>query len=151
MRIRRVLWITGLVVLVLVGGIAFFVSRLLEQDPFMPMYVEHCSVCHGEHMEGAAQGPALVGTPLKHGESVAEIARSIGDGFPASGMPPWSATLQPSHVQSLAILVAEQRVNRKFTDFKMDKPLVVPDTPYATELTSFRLETVATGIDPYPF
>ncbi|MCZ6616935.1 MAG: PQQ-dependent sugar dehydrogenase [Gammaproteobacteria bacterium] len=154
MRIRRVFQVTGIVVVVLVVigvGIYFAIVSAINQDPFAPIYAENCAVCHGENMQGGAQGPALVGAPLVHGESVAELIQSISQGYPAKGMLGWSATMEESHVRSLAILIAEKRVDRQFTDFKMDKDLVVPTEPFETELATFRLETVATGIDPYPF
>jgi len=151
MRIKRVLAIAGGVVLAAGVGLYVLVKQEIRKDPFMPMYADNCAVCHGERMEGTPQGPALVGAALAHGESVAELVRSIGTGFPERGMPAWSATLEASHVQSLAILIAEKRVDRQFSDFRMDKPLVIPDGSFDSEVVAFHLETVATGIDPYPF
>ncbi len=151
---KRWMWITGTVfgVLFLAGtGIYFGFKLAVESDPFMPIYADNCAVCHGEQMEGGPQGPALVGVELNHGESVAELAQSIANGFPSKGMPGWSNTMEDGHIRSLAILIAEQRVDRQFTDFKMDKALEVPTHTFETELASFKLETVATGIDAYPF
>jgi glucose/arabinose dehydrogenase len=151
MTLKRVLWGILLSVLALViGGVAYLKFAPMD-DPFAQMYAENCAVCHGERMEGGAQAPALVGVPLKHGESVAEIQRAIANGFPTSGMPAWSATMEASHIQSLAILIAEQRADRPFTDMKMSKPLVIPQDPIDTERATFHMEVVATGIDPYPF
>jgi glucose/arabinose dehydrogenase len=149
-----VLWISGIVVgVLLVAGIGlyFAFNAAIRQDPFLAMYDENCALCHGEQMEGGTQGPPLVGAPLKNGESVAELTRSISDGLLASGMPGWSTTMPESHIRSLAILIAERRVDRTFTDFKMEKELVVPTEVFDTELASFRLETVAGDIHPYPF
>jgi glucose/arabinose dehydrogenase len=123
----------------------------IDNDPFAPLYADNCSVCHGESYEGTAQGPALVGKDLVHGELVAEIAQSIATGFPDKGMPAWSATLNDGEIRSLAIMIAEKRVNRTFTDFKVDKRLEIPRDAIETELVSFRIETVATGLDPLPF
>ena len=149
---RRNVFLIVAGVLVLAGiGIYYAIRQAMFTDPFVTMYSENCAVCHGQQMEGGAQGPALVGGPLQHGESVAEIAASIANGFPNNGMPGWGATMEESHIRSIAILVAERRVDRVFTDFKMAKELVVPTEPFATERASFRLETVATGIAPYPF
>jgi glucose/arabinose dehydrogenase len=66
-------------------------------------------------------------------------------------MPSWSGALNEGQIQSLAILIAEQRVNRQFYDFKVDQELIVPGDPIATELVSFRIETVVTGIHSKPF
>ena len=151
---RRTLWITGasVGVIAIVGiGIYYAFTFAINSDPFMPIYADNCSVCHGENMTGTAQGPALIGNELQHGDSIAELVQSISSGFPQSGMPAWAQTMEASHIQSLAILIAERRVDRTFTDFKMEKALTIPSEPITSELLSFRLETVATGIDPYPF
>jgi glucose/arabinose dehydrogenase len=143
-------WVLGLVLLC-IFGIYYAIKLAVQKDPFVALYTDNCAVCHGEDMRGGAQGPALLGAPLVHGESVAELTQSIGDGFPAKGMPGWSNTLPDGQVASLAILIAEKRVDRVFTDFKMAKPLEIPTTPFETELASFRLVKIAEGIDPYPF
>lgn len=154
MRLTRAFKITGIVVgvLALIGiGAAIYLNRAMRSDPFMPLFVDNCAVCHGESFEGTAQGPALVGRPLTNGETVTEIAQSIAGGFPERGMPGWSGVFDEGSIQSLAILVAEQRVNRQFTDFKVDKALEIPTDPIVSELATFRIEPVAKDIDPYPF
>jgi mono/diheme cytochrome c family protein len=76
----------------LLSGCGLFIRQLVEAalDPFLPVYDEKCSVCHGENLEGTALGSALVGRDLAHGGSVAEIAQSISAGVVRSGMPAWS-------------------------------------------------------------
>ncbi len=147
---RKIVLVIGLLVLVGVG-IWYALDRAMSTDPFVPLYVENCAVCHGEDYSGSAQGPALVGTVLLHGDSVAEIAGNIGDGFPDRGMPGWAGTFDSGQIRSLAILIAEQRVNRVFTDFKTDQPLEIPTVPIATELASFRLEVLTEGLAAKPF
>ncbi len=154
MRVTRVvkvaLWVVGL--LVMCGaGFALLIYRSLHSDPFLPLYAENCSVCHGEAFQGAAQGPALVGRELTHGDEVTQIAGSIAAGFPERGMPAWASTLSGAQIQSLAILVAERRANRSMTDFSVAKELHIPRGSIQTELATFRIETVVTGIDPKPF
>jgi hypothetical protein len=153
MRSKRAAWIGGSVVVVLaVGAVGvWYALRAAADDPFMAVYGANCAVCHGEDMAGGPQGPALIGGPLAHGESIAELVRSIADGYPASGMPGWSATHDDAWVRSLAILIAERRVDRLFTDFKMAKPLVVPSGTIHSEAGDFHVQVVATGLDPYPF
>src|SRR5512134_2192691 len=129
MRLTRALKITGivigvLVVVVVAGGLDLY--RRLHSDPFTPLYAENCAVCHGEAFEGAAQGPALLGRALTHGDSVAQLSVSIANGFPERGMPAWSGSLNEAQIKSLAILIAEKRVSRNFTDFKVDKKLAIP-------------------------
>ena len=138
----------GAIALVLVIGVVLY-NRV--SDPFASVYAENCAVCHGAAFEGAAQGPALVGRALAGGDSVAQLVASIAQGAPERGMPGWSATLSETQIRGVAILVAEHRTHREMTDFKADKPLTIPSAPIASELVRFRIETVATGIDPKPF
>ena len=53
---------------------------------FEALYGEQCAVCHGTELQGEAIGVPLVGRDLLHGQSLEEIAVSIADGFPDSGM-----------------------------------------------------------------
>ena len=149
----RALKISG-IVLGMIGiaalGLVVFLYQTAE-DPYKPLYAENCAVCHGEAFEGSAQGPALLGRALTNGDSVAQLSTSIASGFPARGMPGWSGTLDEAQIRGLAIFVAEQRVNRNLLDFKVDKELKIPAEPIASELVSFRIETVMTGIAAKPF
>ncbi len=133
------------------AGTAGPLFELLGGDRAARLYAKQCAVCHGDDLGGAAQGPALVGAPLRRGDSVAELERSIADGSPELGMPAWAGTLEADRIKSLAILVAERRRNFSDDDFRMDKQLALPAGPVAAERATFRLEVVATGIDPYPF
>jgi glucose/arabinose dehydrogenase/cytochrome c553 len=128
-----------------------FALNTQEQDAFQAVYSEACAVCHGENGEGAAQGTPLVGVELKHGESIAELTKSIADGFPDTGMPAWSDTLEPAEIRRLAILISERRSSLAYTDFKIEASLAIPDGVIDSELHDFRVETVASGLDPLPF
>ncbi len=121
------------------------------QDPFLTVYRDNCSVCHGEKFEGAAQGTPLAGVALKHGDSIAEITHSITAGYPQTGMPAWSATLDDTKIRRLAIFVSEARANYTYTDFNVGEPPPVPAGKIASEAHAFRIETVATGIDRLPY
>ena len=135
--------------LVAIAGFATTASA--QQDPFVAVYGESCSVCHGENLEGAAQGTPLVGVELKHGDSIESISASIAAGFPDTGMPGWSQTLEETEIRRLAIYISERRSNLAYTDFKIAAPLLMPDGVIESELHDFRIETVTTGLDPLPF
>lgn len=122
-----------------------------QLDSFATLYQENCSVCHGENMEGAAQGTPLAGIDLRHGESTEELVRSIADGVPDTTMPPWSATLGENDIRQLAIYIGERRASYSYTDFNVAMPLEVPGEVIRSEVHNFRIETVATGIDRLPF
>ena len=137
-------------VLVLVFALAPFAATA-QQDPFVATYAEVCAVCHGANLEGAAQGTPLAGMDLRHGDSVDEIARSIAEGFPQTGMPGWSATMDSPKIRRLAIFISEKRSNLAYTDFKVALPPTIPEGPIKSEKHAFRIETVAEGLDPLPY
>ena len=118
---------------------------------FERLYAQHCAVCHGAKLEGAAQGPPLAGIDLAYGEGVEGIAGSIALGMPDKGMPAWSETLSATEIRSLAIFIAEERANTTFADFRIKAPLVVPTGVVGSRLHDFRLDTVIDGLDPLPY
>lgn len=120
-------------------------------EPFFLVYRENCAVCHGEDLQGVPQGTALVGIDLKHGESVDEIRRSIADGFPSRGMPGWSPVMDEGQLSSLAILIAEKRLNFDMADLRVPSEITIPFETIETEQHSFRIEVFATITDPLPF
>ncbi len=130
--------------------IAVYPVILNRLDPSVRLFRENCSACHGERLEGAAQGPRLVGGYLTHGESVSEISRSIASGFPEQGMPA-SHTLTDVQIQGLAMLIFAARTNFKYSDLNADSQLVIPEDTIKSEQHDFRIEIVATGIHPLPF
>jgi glucose/arabinose dehydrogenase len=121
------------------------------RDPFLLVYDENCSLCHGENLEGMPLGPALVGGELTHGSTVAEVSKSISDGFVETGMPAWSAILTDEQIRGLAILITERRAGYGREDFKVESPLIVPTRTIESERHDYRLETVTSGLHPLPF
>jgi glucose/arabinose dehydrogenase len=135
----------------LVAALAAAGAATAQEDPFLTVYRENCSVCHGEKLEGAAQGTPLAGVVLKHGDSIAQITKSVAEGFPQAGMPAWSATLDDTRIRRLAIFISEKRADFSYTDFKVGEPPPIPQGKIASEQHAFRIETVATGIDRLPY
>ena len=118
---------------------------------FERLYGQHCAVCHGDRFEGTAQGNPLVGAPLVRGEGVEAIAKSIAEGATDLGMPAWSETLGEAQIRSLAILIAEERANATFADFRMAPPLELPDGVIQTERHGYRLTKVIGDLEPLPY
>jgi glucose/arabinose dehydrogenase len=117
-------------------------SRLMFQD--------NCAVCHGENLEGAAQGPPLRGD-LIYGASIEEIIASIGSGYPNAGMPAWRNVFSSVEIHGLAMYVLETRDNMDYVTSNYDAPLVVPTGVFETELHDFRLQTLVDDLGPLPF
>ena len=134
-----------------IGVAACLFAASAGAQAFERLYQQNCAVCHGESFQGAAQGTALVGAPLIRGEGVDAIAKSIAEGAPDLGMPAWSATLGEAQIRSLAILIAEERANATFADFRMEPPLAIPDAAIETKAHAFRLTTVVDGLEPLPY
>jgi glucose/arabinose dehydrogenase len=127
-------------------------EKIRESDFFMGNYQENCSACHGAKMEGTqTMGPALLEIEFKNGDTVADVIQSINKGNVDKGMPGFKGILEEPVIKQLAIMITERRVGRRFNDFKVDAQLVVPEGTLSTEKHSYRLETVATGIDRLPF
>lgn len=127
------------------------VAAIAQQDVFVSTYTEFCAVCHGANLEGAAQGTPLAGKPLRHGDSVDAIAKSIAEGFAQTGMPRFADTMDETKIRRLAILISEKRSDLAYTDFNIATPPKIPEGAIKSEKESFRIETVATGIDPLPY
>ncbi|MEP5766348.1 MAG: PQQ-dependent sugar dehydrogenase [Halieaceae bacterium] len=142
-----------LMILLLLVGAAYWVLRAGGAvDPFVATYQEHCSSCHGEDLEGVeAMGPALINVELTHGDSVTAISQSISRGFPDQGMAGWASELEEQEIRSLAIYIAERRVDRMFTDFKTDAPIAIPQDVVSSKEHDFRLELVTDQLHPLPF
>jgi glucose/arabinose dehydrogenase len=115
------------------------------------IYAKQCAVCHGDALQGAAQGPSLLMQEYLHGDSVPEIVASIDKGFPDKGMPAWSKVLSPEEVRGIAIYVLEQRDDNDYAVGNgTGPPPVVPTDIQRSEHHAFTLQTVATGIEhPY--
>jgi len=126
-------------------------SRIPMRDTFISQFNEACGSCHGEDLRGLTRGPPLVGVPLRHGETVGEIAASIADGFPDAGMPGFAASLGSQHIHNLALYVAEQRQGTTILDKRNAIELSLPEGTIHSEHHAFRIEVVATGLEPMPF
>src|SRR5690606_14977038 len=88
---------------------------------------------------------------LRYGDSVADIARSIGKGFPQAGMPAFGEALDENDIRNLALYVAQRRQGTTILDKRDGIPLDIPEGILRGEKHAFRIDTVATGLDAMPF
>jgi glucose/arabinose dehydrogenase/cytochrome c553 len=128
-----------------------FLEEAPDLSNYADLYQQHCAVCHGEHLQGAAQGVPLKGVDLKHGDTVGDIADNIAGGFPSLGMPAWSQTLSEQDIKSIALYVSETRLNLDYGDFKYNAAISLPEGPVDSELHTFTVTTLIDGLDPLPF
>ena len=104
-----------LLILALLVGAYLFLTRD-SREASLVAWNEHCAGCHGLELEGSSEGPALVGTELKFGESVAELSNITSEGVPNSAMPAYADKLDPTLIKALALLISERR--QKFLSTK---------------------------------
>jgi cytochrome c oxidase cbb3-type subunit 3 len=83
--------------------------RMLATDPITvaagkAAYVQQCVPCHGERGEGKI-GPNLTDEHWIHGSAPLSIHKTITEGVPAKGMPPWGQILGPKVARELAAFV----------------------------------------------
>ena len=116
----------------------------------MVSFLENCAVCHGENLEGAAQGTPLRGE-LKYGDSMTALTAGISRGYEASGMPAWSKVFSSAKIRNIAMYILETRANVNYVTSNFDLPLLLPGGEIESELHNFRLETVIEELDPLPF
>ncbi len=114
------------------------------------LFQENCTVCHGENLEGAPQGTPLLGE-LRHGDAMADITASISSGYAASGMPTWRDSLSSAQIRNIALFILETRANINYETSNFELPISIPSEKIETELHSFRLETLASNLNPLPF
>jgi aldose sugar dehydrogenase len=149
--LKKVLIALGLLLLIGIS-IAAYLYTGGPEDPFVATYENNCTNCHGRDLEGVPTlGPALLGINLQHGDSVAELSKNIAHGFPESGMPAFAETLSAEEIRSLGIYIAERRVDRLFTDFKVDAPLTLPEGIVESDAHHFSVELLTDQVDPLPF
>ncbi|MCH8136761.1 MAG: cytochrome c [Proteobacteria bacterium] len=84
------------------------------------LFQENCAVCHGDSLQGEPQGTPLRGE-LRHGDSMAEITASIGNGYVDAGMPSWRDNFSNAQIRNIALFILETRadVNYETSNFEM--------------------------------
>lgn len=115
------------------------------------LYLENCSACHGNSLEGTPLGLGLVGVDLPNGSSIEALIKSIGTGNPEKDMPAWSGVMTPAQIQSLAIYIVEQRSGYSYDDYNIRATFELPQGIQKSERHDFALEVFAADIDPLPF
>ncbi|HEX5100455.1 MAG TPA: c-type cytochrome, partial [Polyangiaceae bacterium] len=69
-----------------------------------------CTPCHGEHGQGVI-GPNLTDAYWIHGGELMQIYKTVSDGVPAKGMPPWKMQLSAIQTRELAAYVGSLRAH----------------------------------------
>ena len=143
--------LTVVAVLLVGGGIgAWYLLKVTQFDIYVPLYASNCASCHGDDLQGTHQGQPLVGRLLPGGDSVADLQRSIG-AHAEFGLPIMSASLSQEDIKGLAIYVGERRMGQKFLEFQFSREIKLPEGVLTSDVHSFVVRPVASGLDPLIF
>lgn len=139
------------VVAIAVAGLLYYWWETGELDLYVPMFRSNCAECHSSDLRGTEHGPALIDTELKYGDTVADLINSIANRHEGTQSDNFKDTLSEVDIKGLAIFIGERRLGQRFTDFRFDTKINLPDQPLSTEEHGFRIEAFATGLDPMSF
>ncbi len=103
-----------------------------------------CATCHGATLTGGS-GPNLLDDRWSHGGDDASLLRSLRDGWPATGMPAFRDAFTPAEIAALVGYIKHQGV--EYAAGRITPPPPPPAEPIESEVQSFRVETVADGLD----
>ncbi|MEJ8801550.1 PQQ-dependent sugar dehydrogenase [Pontibacter sp. H249] len=101
-------------------------------------YIGYCSGCHGEELE------AFTDRKWKHGSSSEDLFKAIKHGYPDEGMPAFAEAFTDKEINNLVAYIQNGIKEVKQYDFSEEKVLAPIQK---SEKLSFRLDTVATGLD----
>jgi aldose sugar dehydrogenase len=108
------------------------------------VYGETCANCHGATLTGGL-APSLLDDVWAHGGEDADLARSIREGSPTVGMPPFKAVMTEHEIRAMVIFIREMRERAKSGALPMTPP-VMP-ARLTTEKHAVTVETVVEGLD----
>jgi aldose sugar dehydrogenase len=122
-------------------------SLLLAQAPALKkdiakVYQEICANCHGADLSGG-QAPSMLDDVWAYGGDDESLARVIRDGVLEKGMPAFNSVLTDADVRAMVIYLHERRASYSRTRTTQ----AMPDEPITAGGHTFRLETVADGLE----
>lgn len=123
-----------------------------EAERGFATYTDNCAACHGQRGRGA-QGPSITGPIFRHGSSDEELARSIREGYLATGMPGFKDMLSSVQIAELIAFIRSQADTVQPGELG-PLPNIVPPDPWPTGVVrsavhDFRVEKVAEIPQPY--
>ena len=107
-------------------------------------YAQRCAACHGAQLQGG-QSKSLLDDEWKYGGDDLSVAKSLRDGHPADGMPPFSTMMSEQEIRVMVIFIREKAAAARRDQTVFAKPL--PDTPVKSEEHAFKVETVIEGVE----
>jgi glucose/arabinose dehydrogenase len=122
------------------------VARAQSEKPreVAGLFAESCANCHGAQLQGNRAG-SLVDDTWQYGGDDASLAKSIRDGHPAVGMPPFGSAMSEQEIRALVIFIREKVSAAKLEANAPPKP--AGDTAVRSRAHAFRVETVLEGLE----
>src|SRR3954470_566435 len=113
-------------------------------NPMAAKYTEACAACHGTSVAKGPVGPSLFDAEWLHGGDDESIVKSIRDGYPEKGMPPFKEALTDQDAFQMVAYLRIQAASLK------EKPVYVPDPDgqiVKSEKQAFKMEIVARNLE----
>lgn len=110
-------------------------------------YAQLCASCHGDKLQGA-QAPSMLDDVWAHGSDDESLAKSIRNGFPDKGMPPWGTAIPEKEIRAMVIFIREQRSAFQRGQMQFNKP--AESVAAKSELHDFQVNTwVGDLVEPW--
>ena len=115
-----------------------------RSNPMATKFTETCASCHGTTTAKGPVGPSLFDAEWIHGSDDESIVKSIREGYPDKGMPPFKDALNEQETWQMVAYLRTQAANLK------EKPVYVPDPDgqiVKSEKQSFKMEILARNLE----
>jgi cytochrome c oxidase cbb3-type subunit 3 len=83
--------------LLTISALTLFLALNIQAQTGRDIYVNYCSACHGQKLEGG-RAPSLLEGKWKYGESKKAINKSISEGIPGTTMMAWKNMLTDKQI-----------------------------------------------------
>jgi glucose/arabinose dehydrogenase len=113
-------------------------------NPMAAKYGAICATCHGTSTAKGPVGPSLFDDEWIHGSDDVSIVKSIRDGYPEKGMPPFKDQLTDQEIWQMVLYIHTQAASLK------EKPVYVPDPDgqvIKSEKQTYKMEVVARNLE----
>lgn len=120
------------------AGLASASAQQFRTGQVADSYAKNCASCHGANLQGGS-APSMLDDLWNHGGDNESLARSIRDGIPDKGMPPWGQVMEDKDIRAMVIYLQEMRT--KFKNGQITFPAPADSMTVQSELHAYRIDT----------